>query len=136
MLLFFIIPKYNIIFSESQTSLVLSTRSFYHFLYILISLIDRRAWLERGGGVTYPISLYHPFPLPFVTYTYIPISLYLDIRIPYSICLTVGHTCYLITSCFPYLFPLPVLPTCSSLLDIHLFSLPVFSYRYRPVSPT
>jgi len=64
---------------------------FLLFLYILISLIDRRAWLERGGGVTYPSLLYHLFSLPLVTYTYILIFGYLDIRIPYPICLPVCH---------------------------------------------
>jgi len=129
-LLFFIIPKYNIIFSGSQTRAHIG-------LYILISLIDRRAWFERGGGVTCPIFLYHPFPLLFVTYTYIPIFGYLDIRIPYPICLHVGHTnkpVGLIIHLSPYhlLFSLPVSPTGFT----YLFCLPVLPYRYTLVLPT
>jgi hypothetical protein len=44
---FLIIPKYNITFSGSQTYFVPPTGSSYHFLYILISLIDREAWPVR-----------------------------------------------------------------------------------------
>lgn len=80
-----LLPKYNIIFPGGQTRTHIG-------LYILIYLLYREAWLERDRGVTYPIPLYHLFSLPFDTYTYILISLYLDIRIPYPICLPVCHT--------------------------------------------
>ena len=70
---FFIITKYNIIFPGIQTSLVLSTCSSCHFLYILIYLIDREAWPVRGGGVTYPFFPYTPSPY---SWSHILISLY------------------------------------------------------------
>ena len=111
---FLIISKYNIRFCGSQTSLVLSTCSSCHFLYILIYLIDRKAWLERGGGVTYPVFLYTLSPyrwshILISLYPYISISVFYNTLVfPFVTLATLSPLVFPTGS--TYLFFLPNLP--------------------------
>ena len=138
-LYFLIISKYNITFPGSQTGFVSPTGSPYHFLYILIYLIDREAWLERGGGVTYHFILHTPSPyrlshILISLYHYILISVFYD---PLDLLLVTLVTLspLVFPTGFTYPIYLLVLPTCSPLSIYTCFPYLIFLLLRNFITP-
>ena len=85
-------------------SQIIPVKTFIIFWYILISLIETKAWLLHHEGVHPPHLPYHIPRYPFSTYIHIYLSIDLHLYVANHICIYLSTYLFILVSCYLLIF--------------------------------